>query len=363
MRSVATFGFTLPVFGINKGIKPAVEYRTLGNTGLKVSVVSYGAMMTRDPAIIHKALDLGINFIDTARVYMAGYNEVIVGKVLRNRRREVYVATKFRPGKKTTDGMIKTFEKSLKVLQTDYVDIIYLHNLKRTTQINNEQAMEALQRIKKEGKARFIGFSSHQNQVELIKEAIKMDFYDVILTAYHFQSAQDLSDVIMKAAQAGIGIVAMKTQAGGYKEHEMKNVSPHQAALKWVLQNRGVACAIPSMVTYGQLYENIQAMGSKMGWQDRKILQKYGQLINQKFCRLCDECKNHCPKGVDVFNINRSLMYTQGYKNFDQAVNTYRSIKTEKLPYSCQDCSQCIVQCRYGLDIRSNMLNALNTFI
>ncbi len=342
--------------------QPTLEYRTLGRTGLEVTTVSYGAMRTRDEAIIHQALDKGINYIDTARGYMDGFNEEVVGNVLKERRDDAYLATKILRGLDTEAEIFESMNASLKALQQDYVDVIQLHNVTDVNYIKNETVMQAIQKIKEEGKGRFIGFTTHQNQVALIQEAIKLDFYDMILVGYNFESPQELTDAIKEAAEAGIGIVAMKTQSGGYTDHEMGNLSPHQAALKWVLQNPGVTNAIPSMVTYAQLEDNIQAMGSQMGWQDRKTLHRYQQVFGKTLCRMCDGCKDLCPNSVNVFDVNRSLMYAEGYGDMELAQKTFWSISRQQQPLACLDCSKCKVKCVHGLNIQKKMLRALEIF-
>ncbi len=340
-----------------------LDYRILGRTGLKVTTIGYGAMRTRDHAVIHRALDLGINYIDTARVYMDGYNEIVVGKVMKTRRKEAFIATKTLPDLNTVNSLMESLEKSLKSLNTDYVDIIQLHNLKAINEIQNEECMKALQKMKKQGKARFIGFTTHRNQTELVTEATKLDFYDIILVAYNFKSPDSLGKAIQGAAEKGIGIICMKTQAGGYQDHTVGVHTPHQAALKWVLQNKGVSTTISSMVTYAQLDEDVQAMNSHLGWNDRKSLHRYGKAIDKTLCRMCDKCKSMCPKGVDILDVNRSLMYFNGYHDYPLAVNTYRGIPEFKQPISCKDCTSCNVQCAFGLDIRKKMLQALKIFV
>ena len=104
-------------------------YRTLGRTGLKVTVVSFGAMLTPDYEPMEVAFDLGINYVDTARRYMNGRNEEIVAKALKGRRDKVYVATKFLASSTTKKDIINDVETSLAKLRTDYVDVIQLHNL------------------------------------------------------------------------------------------------------------------------------------------------------------------------------------------------------------------------------------------
>lgn len=343
--------------------KNPVEYRILGKTGMKVTTVSLGAMRTREASVIHHALDRGINYIDTARRYMDGYNEIVVGEVLKTRRKETFVATKILPGKTAESDIRDSMEASLKALQTDYVDVIQLHSLKHVDDVENEEAMSALAKLKKEGKTRFVGFTTHSNQAELIEAAIPLKFYDTILVSYNFKSPPELGQAIQKAAEAGIGIVAMKTQAGGYETEEMGNWSPHQAALKWVLQRPGVHVAIPGMVTYAQIEENTQVMGNRMGWHDRKILHRYGSAIDRKLCRMCGQCEGVCPYGVNVPDLNRVLMYSEGYKDPELAKTVLRELSNEERGQACLACNACLVHCPYGLDIRARMRTVQNLMV
>jgi hypothetical protein len=108
---------------------PQPVYRTLGRTGLKISVVSFGAMLTPEPEVLKIAFDNGVNYVDTARKYMDGKNEEIVAKALKGRRDKVFVATKTLPGSRSKDDIIRDVETSLRTLETDHVDVIQLHNL------------------------------------------------------------------------------------------------------------------------------------------------------------------------------------------------------------------------------------------
>jgi aryl-alcohol dehydrogenase-like predicted oxidoreductase len=341
--------------------KPVLEYRVLGRTGLKVTAVSYGAMRTRDAAVVHRAIDLGINYIDTADCYMDGNNEKMIGEVLKTRRKEVLVATKVHILE--VPEMMASVEKSLTSLQTDVIDVIQIHGMGSKDQMKDPRVMEALSRMKKEGKVRFIGFSTHQNQTELLLESAVMGFYDMVLAGYNFKSPPELGEAIGKAAKAGIGIVAMKTQAGGYSDPSLGNWSPHQAALKWVLKNPGVACAIPSMVNYSQIEENVRVMGQTMGWSDRKKLWAYGNAIDKHLCRMCDACRGKCPKSVLVPDVNRCLMYSKGYGDEDLAIWAFRHLPVSGRPEVCLECSSCTVSCRFGIDVRKHMLDAISRFV
>jgi predicted aldo/keto reductase-like oxidoreductase len=329
-----------------------LEYRTLGKTDLKITTVAYGAMRTTDPAVLERALDLGINLVDTAHVYQGGNNEVMVGNVLKKRRKDAFLCTKIKPDNKK--GMTRLFETSLKRLQMEYVDILYLHSVSQIDQIHDEAAMELFAQWKKAGKVRFIGFSTHSNEAELVQQASLDKFWDVILVAYNFKKEPALTEAIHQAAAAGIGIVGMKTQAGGYDTKALGNLSPHQAALKWVLQNPSVHTTIPSMTTFAELEEDVQVMGHKMGWRDRETLERYGQLIDQEYCRSCGACRESCPHGVNIPEINRCYMYLAGYRDFNLARTNYQELAPE-IRQACADCGTCVAQCKYGIQLSQRM--------
>ncbi len=337
-----------------------VQYRTLGRTGLKVSVVGYGAMRTSDPNVIHHALDKGINYIDTARGYMDGNNEIIVGNVLKTRRKETYIATKLHSDSEA--AMMKSVATSLKCLQPDVIDVIQLHGLTSREEVFNEEAVQALDKMRQKGMVRFVGFTTHKNQVECLEAGIKAKFYDVILVAYNFKSEPAIGEAITEVAKAGIGVVGMKTQAGGYAAKEFENWSPHQAALRWVLQSPSVATTIPSMVSFAQVDENLKVMGKSFGARDQEILDRYGELYDHVLCRMCGTCEKQCRFGVPIQDINRCVMYAEGYRDYDLALRTYRELRREAPINACPDCNACTVSCKYGLDIPARLARAREIF-
>ncbi|MBN1541233.1 aldo/keto reductase [candidate division KSB1 bacterium] len=336
-------------------------YRTLGRTGLLCSILGFGAMRTSDPGIIRRAIEMGVNNIDTARGYMDGENEVIVGKAIKGLRDSLVITSKIRPASK--ERMIADVEASLKALGTDHLDILLLHSAQRISDIHQQESLEALNTLKESGKTRFIGFSTHKNMASLLSAAAENEEnpFDVILVVYNFTTDDDVAASIAKAAKAGIGIIAMKTQAGGYKEPDLGNLNPHQAALKWVLTNPDVTCAIPAMVTYDQLEENIKVMDSSFGWMDRKTLHRYGRAIDHKLCRFCGACEDQCPHGVSVADISRCLMYNDGYGDARLARSAYAEQGVQTLE-ACQNCHECVVRCAYGLPIAENVQRARTLF-
>ena len=135
---------------------PKPVYRTLGRTGLKISVISFGAMLTPEPEVIRVAIEQGVNYVNTARKYMGGKNEEIVGKAVKGMRDKVFIATKVLSESRSKAEIIRDVETSLKTLGTDYVDVIQIHDLTGVEKLNVAETREALTLLKKQGKVRFL---------------------------------------------------------------------------------------------------------------------------------------------------------------------------------------------------------------
>jgi len=339
---------------------PKPVYRTLGRTGLKVTVVSFGAMLTPEAEVIRTAFEHGVNYVDTARKYMDGKNEGIVAKALKGRRDRVYVATKTLPSSRSKGDIIKDVETSLRTLETDYVDVIQLHNLTGKERIFIPETREALVKLREQGKVRFFGVTTHKNQPEVLNALVDDPdrFFDTALVAYNFKSDNDTKGAIARAAQAKIGIIAMKTQAGGYATDALGPISPHQAALKWVLRDTNITTTIPGMRDMAELREDIAVMGMPFEYADERILQRYSAAVGPYYCHFCGKCEKTCPKGVEISTINRSLMYAEGYKSPELALSTYREISAAASASACLDCAACVARCVNGLDIGTKMRRA-----
>jgi predicted aldo/keto reductase-like oxidoreductase len=339
---------------------PKPVYRTLGRTALKITVVSFGAMLTPEAEVIRTAFENGLNYVDTARKYMDGKNEGIVAAALKGRRDKVHVATKTLPTSSSREEITRDVETSLRTLQTDYIDVIQLHNLTGKDRVFNPETREALLRLRKQGKVRFFGVTTHKNQPEVLNALVedRDRFFDTALVAYNFKSDNDTREAIAKAAGAGIGIIAMKTQAGGYATGAQDSISPHQAALKWVLQNTHITTAIPGMKDMTELREDIAVMGMPFGTADERALRRYDAAVKSYYCNFCGKCEATCTMGVEISTINRSLMYAEGYRNPGLALSTYREVPLTASASACLGCSTCTAQCVHGLDVRAKMERA-----
>jgi len=331
---------------------PVPEYRTLGKTGLKVTTVSMGVMNCSDPAVLLRAFDLGINFYDTADCYMNGRNEEMVGKAFERKRQKVFIQTKVHVHDEKK--MRASVERSLQRLRTDYIDVLVWHDHSKPDEVSDPKLFEFMSKMKKEGKIRFSGFSAHSRMASLLREAAKSNLHDVALVSYNFTHSKSMKEAVALAAQSGIGIVAMKTQSGGYKKEKMGGLNPHQAALKYVLRDQNVSAAVPGVTTIGQIEECAAVMGSPLSKNNLSELEQYQSFLQGRICTLCGGCLGECPYGVLRSDLLRAVMYHDGYENNSLARDSLQRVTSNDLE-RCSECPSCSVICRRGIDIKAQI--------
>jgi predicted aldo/keto reductase-like oxidoreductase len=338
-----------------------LTYRTLGRTGLQVTTLSFGAMLTPEAEVIRAGLDMGINYLDTARRYLHGRSEEIVSRAIKGIRDKVYVATKTQPTSNTKGAIMKDVETSLMNLKTDYIDVIQLHSLVSSQRAFIPEVREAYVKLREQGKVRFFGVTTHTNQAEVI-DAVVNDpdkFFDTVLVAYNFKTETSVKEAIARAKAAGLGVIAMKVQTGRYRTDAPGSAATHQTALKWVLDDTNVTTAIAGMKTLEHIRELMPVMGTKFTSADERILGKYGKAIDPYYCRLCGQCEDTCPNGVGISTVNRALMYAEGYKEYALAKATFDEVPKASL---CSTCSECVARCVNGLNIAEKMHQARSLF-
>jgi aryl-alcohol dehydrogenase-like predicted oxidoreductase len=360
-RNFLAAGLALPsIFGQANAAAGAsgIAYRVLGKTGLKVSSVGFGCMITSDATVISQAVDLGINYFDTARNYQGGNNERMVGAALGAKRKNIILSSKTEADSKS--GAIEQLETSLKTLGTDYLDIWYLHAKDKPAQISDD-LMEAQQIAKKQGKTRFLGVSTHRlaNISGAVLRAGKME---VVLTTYNFTMKDGVMEAeIAKLQQAGIGVVAMKAMAGGMRGGKRREGMP-AAALKWALKNPGIATTIPSMTDADQLQQNVQAMAAPFSDADGSLLTARAEEIRPIYCRMCGRCDGECPRGLPVSEVLRCLTYAEGYGQFPLGRQRFLELPGKLAGVRCGECSSCPIECPHGVRVRDRLTRAQELF-
>lgn len=329
-----------------------IEYRTLGRTGLKVTAVSMGVMNCSDPAVLLRAYDLGINFYDTADCYMHGHNEEMVGRAFQGKRDKILIQTKVHVHDEKK--MRASVERSLRRLQTDYIDVLLWHGHSSQEEVSDPRLFEFMLKMKREGKVRFSGFSTHKHMASLLREAAKTSFHDVALVSYNFTHSKDLKEAVAMAAQSGMGIIAMKTQGGGYKKERMGGLSPHQAALKYILMDSNVSAAIPGVTTIEQIEECAAVMGTSFSQKDFNELRQYQSFLQGRVCTMCGGCIGECTEGSFREDLLRGVMYGDGYEDHSLAKEALKMISMQNLKH-CLECPSCSVTCQRGLNIKDQI--------
>lgn len=344
---------------------PIVE-RTLGRTGISIPIISMGAVAT-DKALYRAALDAGITHIDTDYTYRNGWHERMVGELIRERPRDsVIVSTKVNtpsynggPYREGTRGeeLLGIFEGSMKRLGVEYLDFLYLHSISAVSAVHYGPVVETLQRLKDAGRTRFLGISIHGYEPDIMREVVDSGVYDVIMVSYNFKQrhAAAIKEAIARTAGAGIGIIAMKTQAGAFLDRQRTKPVNHRAAIKWVLSDTNVHSSIPGFNNIEEMEMFLSVMGDlELTPEEESELQATRRQAGL-YCQQCGRCIPQCPHGFSIPDYMRAYMYAYGYGDPGRAKRAIARSLTESPP--CGECASCSVDCAMGFDVRNRILD------
>jgi len=339
-----------------------MRYRTLGRTGLKVSELGLGTIKIDSPAVVQHAMDLGVNYFDTAACYQGGKSEEKLGRALKGRREQAVVATKWHTdGSTSAKELLASLEASLRRLQMEHVDLIQIHGATNSAQVQSDELWEAFSQAKKAGKVRFHGLSSHGNQAEVVREAIKSTRYDAVLVSYNALLAERVGPAVAEAQAANVGVIAMKALQPAHRSRESNAFkglrgNPYQQSIQWLLKDRNVSTTIVDMPTFDEVDEDVAAV--KMYEQANLTeFERAVASLSLGTCHLCGSCTAQCPRGVQVADIMRCDLYRTGYQDRARATDAYRALPVGGSAASCGDCEQCGVVCPWGVPIRERLVS------
>ncbi len=348
-------------------IKPKLPTRMLGRTGMNIPLISLGASGTSSPSFVRAAYDAGVKLFFSATYYGDGNNERLVGEGLKGLPRDsFFVGTAAPPDdfdRRTgnfskefnIEGYLKKAEESLKRFGLDYVDIFLFPYAGKREMVLNEGVLKAMKELKKQGKAKFVGIASHNDMEEALRAAADSGVYDVAMPSYNYkvQNKDAMADALDYATKAGLGIIAMKTTAGAFRDKNGPGLNTN-AALKWVLQNKNIASITSGMSNIDEMEKNLAMINDlKITSDELKDLNLTMNDSRSLYCQQCKSCEGQCPNNLDIPTMMRSYMYAYGYKNMEQAYYTLCDTCVEANP--CQDCDQCRVRCASGFDIRERI--------
>jgi predicted aldo/keto reductase-like oxidoreductase len=365
-----------------------MQYRTFGKTNEKVSVLGFGCMRFQtnsdDPKDINEelaikqirhAVDNGVNYIDTAYPYHGKMSEPLTGKALKDGYREkVNLATKHPCWLvEEEDDFDKYLNEQLEKLDTDYIDFYLIHalNQKRWDNLQKHNLFDFLDRVKKDGRVKHIGFSFH-DELPLFKEIIDSYDWDFCQIQYNYldKEYQAGEEGLNYAADKGLGIIIMEPLRGGKLtkkvpddvaeiwENSGRDWTPAQWAFKFVWNNPKVHLVLSGMNEIEHIDENIKTaentLPNSLTEEDLKTIEKAEKIYNSRIVANCTDCKYcmPCPNGVDIpaniEMINDAYMFDdiEGHKK------SYKKfIEDEKKAYNCIKCGLCEPKCPQKISI------------
>ena len=339
-------------------INPIV--RSLGKTGIELPIISSGIIPQNLPPLIRKLFESGIRHFDSAWDYQNGRNDLMLRDMLCEFGRENFIiSTKVLlpfdeitgqyKQEATKSAFMEQLEVTMKRLDVNYVDMLYLHKPPTRAAALNNEILAGLEKARQQGKARFLGISCHSNQVELINTAIESKLYEVMLVGYNFRQDHIVKPALKKANEAGLGIVAMKVFAGEYQDKERNKLINKTAALKWVLQDENVHTAILTFRTYEDYNMFMPMMHNiEMSSQERQDLAEAYQSPGL-YCLGCECCRKQCRNCLPIPDLMRAYMYAYGYKDAAEGQKVIRKLRIQDQP--CTGCEVCEVKCTQGFNI------------
>ncbi len=311
---------------------PQVPRRMLGKTGVEVPVFSFGAMfdIMKNQVQLRKALQYGVTYWDTADCYAGGNSELGIGKFLKahqDKRKDVFIVTK--SDARDPDGIEKLLQQSLQRMETNYIDLYFLHGVKTGDELTDD-VRKWVDGAKKRGLIRFFGFSVHKNMPECLNAAAKAGWIDALMTSYNFRLMQNkqLNDAIEACYQKGIGLVAMKTQGlkvdGGMNDADKKlmehftqqGFTEGQAKIKAVLTDKRIASANVGCPKLTYLTLGIAAVldKTKLTQADMEVFRQYAAASCDGYCAGCANiCEEALLGAPYVSDIMRYMMYYNSY--------------------------------------------------
>lgn len=353
-----------------------MQKRDLGKTGLKTSLLGFGGFHLLEISVneadylLNGYLDAGGNYIETASGYGNGESEIKIGKTVSGRRSEYILATK--TAERKMEGCLKSIDRSLTNLNTDYIDIIIMHAVGTMEDLNTilgpQGALEGAEKARKAGKVGHIGISMHGQPDVLIQALKEYNFEAVMSTINYFDrfNFPEIEEVLMPLAhEKGSGIILMKPLADGL----LWNSS--EAAFRYAFSQE--VSVVVTGINNREMLKNDLEYAEKfipMTQSEKEQIYKDAPELGNYVCRQCGKC-NNCPEGLDIptifkyegyfdrqmadgrvtnvaeYALRERLRFWYGNKKLAEKLYAELAVKAD----SCTKCGKCMERCPYNIDI------------
>jgi len=366
-----------------------MQYRQFGNTGVKISALGFGAMrLPMDEKkgksfvkekesidMIHEAFKLGVNYIDTAYGYCNGLSEITVGKAIKGWRDKINLSTKVPTWdiKKKGDYR-RLLDEQLTKLDTDYIDFYHFHGLNKDGWeqiVKKFKLLKEAKKAKEEGLIKHISFSFH-DKPEVMKEIADSGVLETVLCQYNLLDRTN-EKAIAYVKRKGLGVVIMGPVGGGRLGEPSRAIksmvkggvkSSAEIALRFVLSNPNVSCALSAMSHISQVRENVKtaSQDNYLTVQEKNQIEaalKQFKKMSDLYCTGCNYCMP-CPQEVNI-PLNFQLMnYYNIYDLKEHAKEAYKQIGKEpwykgKSADACIECYACEDKCPQKIKIPKQM--------
>ena len=367
-----------------------MQYTEFGKTGIKVSRLGFGCMRLpytetegkkvfdeeESIRMMHRAMELGVNYFDTAPGYCDTISEIIVGKALKGHRDQVYLSTKYPTEVGTGDDYEKKLETSLKKLDTDYIDFyhfwgISLDKWEKKLDTPDGPLARAL-KLRDQGVIRHISFSFHdkpENMMEIIRRG--QGQLASVLCQYNLLDRAN-EEAIAYAHEQGLGVTIMGPVGGGRLGAPSQVIqdllpgkvqSSAEMALRFVMNNQNVNIALSGMSSMEMVEENARVASdmsplSAEGKARVDAMMEENRRLAELYCTGCNYCMP-CPKGLNIPEIFKMMNYHRVYGLTEYAKKTYAAIGSGNLKFqnaaACVGCGQCEKKCPQHLRIREQL--------
>lgn len=331
-----------------------VPKRPFGRSGVDISILALGGTLNflSNQLLLRQALKMRVTCWDTSRNYIGGKSERGIGKYFNKfpeDRKKVFLITK--TGHSDPDNMTQHLYESLQRMQSAYIDLFLVQAVSNVKKEINKDIQAWAEQAKARGKIRFFGFSTHKNMENCLADAARLGWIDGIMATYNYRlmHTDHMKKAVDACAEAGIGLIAMKTQASLVanlwtnlgKETDAalklnqrfmdKGFTTEQAKLKSVWENSNIASICSHMPNMKLLQANAAAASNKtaLSSNDKRLMEQYAQQTAPGYCAGCATiCESAVDLDIPICDILRYSMYNHGYGDRDRALRLFDALPT-----------------------------------